>query len=714
VSKFLHIFILSLLLTGSAASGQALVIGQNPPYVPLGKHFRLVPDETMQYAAMEISAMPGVPISNKVPNLGFTKGWLWMKSIIRNESGGALRLCVNQPILDELTLYIIRNNKVTDSITCGERFPFRQRQHHDPYFIFDLKIEKGEEAEVVLRIKSMEQIVLPIYISSATNTGTHLRNRDLLFGGYFGLILVMALYNFFIFLTVKDRSYLLYVFYILIVGTTQACLEGYAFQYLWPDNPWLASRSVYIFSCLVCAASVVFLRVFLQTRKFAPVFHKVSNGVFALFAIALTLSLIRVNELTHQLTQVSVGMISFYIFITSLVIYRKGYRPAKYFLFAWLVLVIGIFIFVLKDAGFLPVNAFTNYTMQVGSAIEVILLSFALADRINILKKEKEDSQAQALASSLENQRIVREQNVMLERKVKERTYALEESNEELNVTLNHLKETQAQLVDAEKMASLGQLTAGIAHEINNPINFVSANVEPLRLDLQDVMALIDKYESLVEEKLPGEMEQITSFKDQIDFEYIRGEIDQLLNGIADGAKRTAEIVKGLKTFSRLDETDLKYADINEGIQSTLILLKNSVTDNMEIITNYGEIPPVECFPGKINQVFMNILNNSVQAMGSKPREEKQFLTISTKADDKKVYVHIKDTGPGMSEEVKSRIFEPFFTTKAVGEGTGLGLAIVFKIIQTHSGEIQVHSVVGQGTEFIISLPVQASINTEE
>ncbi|MDX5319776.1 MAG: HAMP domain-containing histidine kinase [Bacteroidota bacterium] len=252
-----------------------------------------------------------------------------------------------------------------------------------------------------------------------------------------------------------------------------------------------------------------------------------------------------------------------------------------------------------------------------------------------------------------------------------------------------------------------------MAHEINNPINFVSANVQPLRLDIQDILSVIDQYGEAYQSENPEEkIKEIESFMKEIDFDYIRNEVTELLSGIEDGAIRTSEIVKGLKTFSRLDESDLKPSDLNEGLNSTLVILRNSIPDNVEVETDLDDLPPVECFPGKINQVFMNILSNALQAMKEVVQEEKHKLYIKSTFDENNVYFRIKDTGPGMTEEVKSRIFEPFFTTKDVGEGTGLGLSIVFKIIETHGGNISVNTVLGEGTEFLITLPIEARLTT--
>jgi len=384
------------------------------------------------------------------------------------------------------------------------------------------------------------------------------------------------------------------------------------------------------------------------------------------------------------------------------------FKPAYFYFVAWIAFLGGIIIFVLRNLNILPYNNLTTYILYVGSAIEGILLSIALADKINSLRREKEKSQAEVLKASLENEKLVRDQNVMLEKKVSERTEELQSSNTNLSSALQDLKDTQIQLVEAEKMASLGQLTAGIAHEINNPINFVKSNIKPLQLDINDLIGIIDEYDKLhttESSDIAGKLISIEKLKKQIDIDYVKTEIDNLVKGIQDGAERTAEIVLGLRNFSRLDESEIKTVNIHEGIDSTLILLKNMLPDNIKIVRDFHANGNIECLPGKLNQVFMNILSNGIQAIKEKEHQQaEELITISTKDIGDKIEIHIKDTGVGMTEEVRHKIFDPFFTTKDVGEGTGLGLSIVFKIIQRHEGKIDVLSSKGNGAEFIITL----------
>ena len=285
----------------------------------------------------------------------------------------------------------------------------------------------------------------------------------------------------------------------------------------------------------------------------------------------------------------------------------------------------------------------------------------------------------------------------------------IEDKNTELNKLLVDLREAQQQLVMAEKMASLGQLTAGVAHEINNPINFVSANIKPLKEDLADIVECINRYESVIREnKLEELFSGVQQFKNKTDIAFSMKEIQDLLRGIEEGANRTSEIVKGLRNFSRLDQNVVKKANLNEGIESTLTLLHTVYKDRIEIIKDYGDIPEVECLPGQINQVLMNILSNAIQAIA-----EKGEIFIKTREEKSAVKISIRDTGGGMSDETKQKIFDPFFTTKEVGKGTGLGLSISYGIIEKHQGKIEVNSVQGKGTEFIITLPVHQNKNNK-
>jgi hypothetical protein len=380
----------------------------------------------------------------------------------------------------------------------------------------------------------------------------------------------------------------------------------------------------------------------------------------------------------------------------------NGFRPAKFFLIAWILFIVGIVLYIMKDFGFLPLTFLTRYMMPIGSAMETVILSLALADRINILKKEKETSQAQALNEMKKNQQLIREQNIVLEQKVVERTAELEQ-------TLMDLKQTQSQLVAAEKLASLGQLTAGIAHEINNPINFVSSNIEPLKNDIKDIIELLNIYQEKARSLNPAEFKSAKEFEDEIDLEYTIEEIDRLMKGIREGADRTTEIVSSLRTFSRTDEIALQTVDIHTIIDSTLTILKNNL-GRIQVIRQYGEILPIEAYAGKLNQAIMNVVNNAMQAIFDCYEDEsKGIIYIKTEQIDSMIKISISDNGSGIDPLYVDKIFEPFFTTKEVGKGTGLGLSITYGIIDQHSGKIYAEEHGNTGTKISIEIPIHQS-----
>ncbi len=293
----------------------------------------------------------------------------------------------------------------------------------------------------------------------------------------------------------------------------------------------------------------------------------------------------------------------------------------------------------------------------------------------------------------------------------------LGDKNQELESALSKLKSAQSKLVESEKMASLGQLTAGIAHEINNPINFVKGNISPLKRDFEEIRELFARLQQIdLQQDLAPQLDALKAYCMEIDAPFLFEEMALLLQGIEEGAQRTKQIVDGLKVFSRSDTDTFKMADVHMGLEATLTLLGNSIKDRFAIHRNFGPIPQIECMPGKLNQVFLNILSNAVQAMEEQAGPEAQlrkgkigdiFLRTREWVDQGQKYVQIDigDSGPGIPEHIRNKIFDPFFTTKDVGKGTGLGLSITFGIIDNHGGNIEVLSSPSGGALFRITLP---------
>jgi signal transduction histidine kinase len=293
-----------------------------------------------------------------------------------------------------------------------------------------------------------------------------------------------------------------------------------------------------------------------------------------------------------------------------------------------------------------------------------------------------------------------------LEEKVVTRTREVVSQKELIEHAYAELRAAQSQMVHSEKMASLGQLTAGIAHEINNPINFISIGIKGLEKNFRSFMKVIEKYEAITpNENIEGSLKEIQALKESIRYDEVKGFIIGLLDDIKLGADRTSEIIQGLRSFSRLNEAEYKAADIHEGLDATLVLLRTKTKNSIEVIKDYDPyLPVVNCNPGQLNQVFMNILTNAIEAIESKPKGGNNEIRIKTENHKDKIIIRIRDTGIGIPKGIIEKIFDPFFTTKEVGKGTGLGLSISFGIIKKHNGQIEVFSE-NNGTEFVISIP---------
>ena len=649
-------------------------------------------------------------LKNENINFGINNDIVWLKYVLENKSTNQEKyFYINNPSLDSLDLFVVKDGKLLEQLKGGRLEPFSSRVIPSKSIIFKVNLPVDNSVEVYLKVKSINKTIITASVNDISVIEDMINKENIVFGIFTGVIAGLFFYNLFLFFSVRDKIYLIYVFHTVLVWLAQSSILGYTNELLWQDSIWLRLKAGVIFSSLVSVVGIWFLRVFLVTKYYIPKIDKGFYAIFFVYGFILMNAFFFSITLSYQVLLVTQSIVVLYVLFAALAVLRNGFRPARYYLLAWSVFMIGIFLFVFSEMGIIPTSNLTAFIMPFGSALEVVLLSFALADKINILKKEKEAEQAERLRVLRENENLIREQNAMLEKKVKIRT-------DELETALRNLQNTQSQLVNQEKMASLGQLTAGIAHEINNPINFVSSNITPLKRDIKDIIEIIDFYRASGEKEFTeSTKKEAKQLEEDLELDYVLEEVEQLLRGMDDGAKRTVEIVKGLRIFSRVDEQDIKKVDLHDGINSTIILLNSTIPSKIRVIREFGELPMVECFAGKINQVFMNILNNAVHALSdhldsiADPK-----ITVRTKSFADHVVVEIEDNGPGMPENVKQRIFEPFFTTKAVGRGTGLGLSIVYSIIENHKGSLEVVTEEGQGTTFIISLPIYQNVQKYE
>ena len=282
----------------------------------------------------------------------------------------------------------------------------------------------------------------------------------------------------------------------------------------------------------------------------------------------------------------------------------------------------------------------------------------------------------------------------------------LEHRNAELAHQKREMERLQAQVLQAEKMASLGQLAAGVAHELNNPAGFIYSNIDLLKGYIERLKRCLLDYDGLA--LAPEAAQQVRAIKKEIDYDNMVGELDSILSDCHVGAERIRDVVQNLRLFSRLDEPAVTRMDLNEGIEATVRLLPGYYrSGSIRLVRDYGDVPQVNCYAAQLNQVWMNLLVNAAHAIDSAEGE----VRITTRCDGKTVVVTVSDTGAGITSGQLSKIFDPFFTTKPIGEGTGLGLSISHGIVERHGGKIEVESAPGLGTTFTVSLPVDADLD---
>ncbi len=346
--------------------------------------------------------------------------------------------------------------------------------------------------------------------------------------------------------------------------------------------------------------------------------------------------------------------------------------------------------------------------------IDVMARSFnRLAERLAAASQAKEEeAQSRLKANELlraeveERRRAednLHELSVRQEEIIHQRTQELEAQHASLQAAHDNLKSAQSQLLQREKMASIGQLAAGVAHEINNPVGFIHSNLSTL----SKYVARFEEYiaaQEAVSLKLPeSDRRELAALAKRLKLDYVTEDARQLVRECLEGTERVKEIVTNLKNFSRVDHKELQAANLNNCLEETLRIVWNELKYKATVVKDYGELPETFCYPQQLNQVFVNILVNAAQAIA-----EKGEIRIATRAEAGTITVAISDNGPGIPEEIRSRLFEPFFTTKEVGKGTGLGLSISYDIVKKHGGEIEVESELGRGTTFFVRLPVRA------
>ncbi|WP_162944896.1 sensor histidine kinase [Flavisolibacter nicotianae] len=702
--RYLLIWLLGL--TATLASAQEVVVVEKvDEIVNLAPSARYLEDKDGRLTVSDFiyGKQPGSFQRNGKEDISFgvTPSFFWLRSDIRNATDSDLLLELASTALTDIAAYSVVDNTIVKQYHAGNWQPFQQRVVKSVNYLFPLSIPTGKTATVYLRVMHYRGTQFPLRAGTLNAFYIKDAKMNLAMGIYIGFMLVMILYNLFIYFTLRDRSYLYYVAYTFMMAFFNAHLSGYVFRFAYPS--WTApNRYEDVIAALVAISGILFAANFLNTRKNVPFFHRLFMGLLGSYVVIIGIVLsgqLLLGTVVLEFTSlVLVGS----FFVAAYQTLRKGYSPAKFFLIAWSLLLLSVAVYILKDYKILPYTALTASSLQIGSAVEALLLSLALADKINVYKKETMAAQAEALHSLEENRKLITEQNVLLEKRVEERTKEWKQANRELVTALRNLKETQAQLVQKEKMASLGELTAGIAHEIQNPLNFVN-NFSEVSNELT---------EEIRGEVTSGQTEKAAGLLTEL-----KGNLDKILFH----GKRADSIVKGMLHHSHLGTGKREATDINALVEEHLHLAYHALRakqKNLTVIleTHFDEsVGRLEVVPQDLGRVLVNLFNNAFYSVQEKKKRLQDtyqpVVSVYTRKKGDAVAIGVRDNGTGMSPNVKEKIYQPFFTTKPAGEGTGLGLSLSYDIVtKQHGGSLRVETKEGQFAEFTVELPVKKTV----
>ncbi|WP_224366281.1 sensor histidine kinase [Hyalangium versicolor] len=669
-----------LFLLGSLSASAAPVLPLTPHQAPAS----LVPaleafedaSRTMTVEQVELRADSELPrLDPEQLNVGYRRSAFWLRFRLMNTGREAGHWLLELPRPnDEAVLYTRSQDERFEGRRFGKMLPLSQREVSSERPLLHLSLEPGESKLYWMRVAGEDTLDLAPTLWTDEALAADSAHANLINGVYFGVLLAMLLFNAFLFLSTRDRTYFFYSLFQLGMVLTQAALDQITFWYLWPESPHWAARSEILFASIMLFGALGFARCFLELGAVAPWLDRL---LAALMGLATGLGAVA-TQTSHRLVQQS-GMVlvvlgAASILFTAVLAWRRGSPHAQLFLWGWVALLCGTFASGFAANGLLVTSATASLMPRVGSLVEATLLSFGLAQRIRALRREHKRAQDELLEERTAQAHV-------LEVRVEERT-------RELLQALEQLKSAQARMVQQARLASLGHLVAGVAHEVGNPLNFTRGGAQDLERRLELLEGMLGKPEAQQPE-LQGARKALEGAK-------------RALKLILTGNERIHRIVENLRNYVTARSVAPEPTDLAADLEATLSLVGKRLDDRgIRVHRELQPLPKVPCRPGELNQVFTNLLLNSAQAM---PHGGEIFIT--GRCADGQVEFLFRDTGPGIAPEHREAIFDPFFTTLAPSEGTGLGLSISHEIVTRHGGELRLVNGDG-GATFSLTLPLE-------
>lgn len=659
--------------------------------IALSPYFEMLedPDRALTLADVRSPAHANrfqtLPNPSKAINLGITKSALWVRMQLRNSSAtpGDHLLEIAHSRLGLVDFYGLNAaGDVQQAVHTGYFRPFSERAYANRHFVFPVVVGPGGNLTVYLRVESQASLELPSKLWTRADFVKYERTDYMVQAAFFGLIGGSVLFNLLLWASLRDSSYLLYLFFVIFNTLGIASSTGMGNEFLWPNSPKWSNISFSVSALLTGVGLIAFTRYMVGTRKYLP---RLDQVLKALIVVDLLTAAFMFYAYVVQLTMIVVITNIFFAVWAMGVQSWKGHRGAQIFLAAFVVLIMGVVTINLRMSGMVDTNLLTQNGVQIGAAIETIVLAFALADRIHLVRAEKDQAQREALLAERQLVDSLRSSERLLEVRVQERTA-------ELSRAVEDLQKTQAELVEAEKLASLGALVAGVAHELNTPIG----NALTTASTIQDAAhAMKQSLES-------------GALKRSLLDTFIDRNMD-MARLVVRSCERAAALITSFKRVA-VDQTSehQRVFDLAELVEDNINALRPSYKSANWVIESQL-VRGIECnsYPGPLGQVLTNLVQNAL-LHGFAGREQ-GTVTITSARQGDWIELVVSDDGNGMPEETLVHIFEPFFTTALGKGGSGLGLAVCRNLVMgVMGGSIRAESRIGQGSRFVVRVPMVA------
>ena len=689
---FRLLFMVAMLGASTLVSSMPLDVSRaSKAPVELAAYFEILEDPTRTLTIADVqrsdlaAQFKANPTPDKALNFGVTNSAYWLRLKLENPSAQQLEqmLEIANARLAFVDFYRFASGLPDVVVNTGYFRPFADRAYSHRFFVFPVVMAAQSEQTLYFRLEA-PSIEVPATLWSRDAYPSHHVRDQMLQATYFGMVAAMVLFNLLLWGSLRDRSYALYIVFVLGNALSQAALTGIGIQYFWGDLPHWSMISYAVGAHFTAVFLVVFFRHMVDTAHVLPRFDKVLKAVVVVNAL---MGVIASFFYRPQLSLMLIALTTVVILVVALQGSIKGLRPARIFLLAFFALLITGLIAVLRQIGMLPSNAYTASPVQIGSAIQMILLAYSLADRFHVIRAEKEKAQSETLRAERRVIETLRESERVLEARVDERT-------NELSATVTRLQQTQRELVEAEKLASLGALVAGVAHELNTPIGNALTAATTLEVDATRF------HSNLVDGQIRRSV--LTQFADQC-------------KGIAElivrSCQKAATLVSSFKQVA-VDQTSehRRSFDLLAVVEDNVVSLRPSLraaTWAIEV-----EVPAgitADSYPGPLGQILTNLIQNA--AVHAFEGRASGLLRLSASVTAGTVRMVISDNGEGMSASTLAHIFEPFYTTKLGKGGSGLGLAICRNMATgILGGQLTATSEQGVGSNFVLTFPVVAPI----